>query len=133
MHQGTPIAECSKALCPRLLPVSYKCHVVRNRVEACDKVVIDLSFINIFPGISVSSTSNLNNWLVGNCSSIYDFFSFREGMSFVSVSELLNILKSSLIRLISSILRFKVQSRVPDPPGHPKMCIEWYKFENQND
>ena len=26
-----------------------------------------------------------------NYSSIYDFFSFREGMSFVSVAELLNI------------------------------------------
>ena len=33
--------------------------------------------------------------------------------------ELLNILESSLIRIISPILRFKVQSSVPGPPGAP--------------
>ena len=46
--------------------------------------------------------------------------------------ELLNILESSLIRIISPILRFKVQSRIPGPPGAPENSLKWYKFENQN-
>ena len=47
--------------------------------------------------------------------------------------ESLNILESSLIRMLNLVLRFKVQSRVPGPPGDPKKCLKWYKFENQND
>ena len=33
--------------------------------------------------------------------------------------DFLEILESSLIR-------------VPGTPGHPKKCLKWYKFENQN-
>ena len=47
--------------------------------------------------------------------------------------ELLNILEGSLIRMVSPILRFKVQSRVLGPPRDHKKCLKWYKFENQND
>ena len=47
--------------------------------------------------------------------------------------ELLNILESSLIRMLNLVLRFKVQSRVTGPPRDPKKCLKWYKFENQND
>ena len=47
--------------------------------------------------------------------------------------ELLNILESSLIRMLSLILRFKVQSRVPGPPRYHKKCLKWDKIENQND
>ena len=46
--------------------------------------------------------------------------------------ELLNILESSLIRMLILVWRFKVQSRVPGPPRDPKKCLKWYKFENQN-
>ena len=31
------------------------------------------------------------------------------------------------------ILSFKVQSRVPSPPGDPQNGLKGYKFENQND
>ena len=47
--------------------------------------------------------------------------------------ELLNILESSLIRMLNLVLRFKVQSRVTGPPRDPKKCLIWYKFENQSD
>ena len=47
--------------------------------------------------------------------------------------ELLNILESSLTRVLSPILSCKVQSRVLSPPGDPKKCLKWEKFENQND
>ena len=47
--------------------------------------------------------------------------------------ELLNILESSLIRMLNLVLRFKVQSRVTGPPRDHKKCLKWYKFENQND
>ena len=47
--------------------------------------------------------------------------------------ELLNILESSLIRMLNLVLRLKVQSRVTGPPRDPKKCLKWYKFENQND
>ena len=46
--------------------------------------------------------------------------------------ELLNILESSLIRMLNLGLRSKVQSRVIGPPRDPKKCLKWYKFENQN-
>ena len=38
-----------------------------------------------------------------------------------------------MIRMLSLILRFEVQSRVPGPPRDPKKYLKWYKFENQND
>ena len=47
--------------------------------------------------------------------------------------ELLNILESSLIRMLNLVLRFKVQSMVPGPLRDPKKCLKWHKFENQND
>ena len=47
--------------------------------------------------------------------------------------ELLNILESSLIRMLNLVLRFKVQSRVTGPPRDPKKFLKWYKFDNQND
>ena len=47
--------------------------------------------------------------------------------------ELLNILESSLTRVLSPILSYKVQSMVLSPPGDPKKCLKWLKFENQND
>ena len=47
--------------------------------------------------------------------------------------ELLNILDSSLIRMLNLVLRFRVQSRVPGPHGYPKKCLKWHKFGNQND
>ena len=47
--------------------------------------------------------------------------------------ELLNMLESSLIRILITILRFKVQSRLQGPRGDPQKCLKWYKFENQND
>ena len=47
--------------------------------------------------------------------------------------ELLNNLESSLTKILSPILSFRVQSRVPSPPGDPKKCLNWYKFENRND
>ena len=47
--------------------------------------------------------------------------------------ELLNILESSLTRVLSTILSCKVQSRVLSPPGDPKKCLKWQKCENQND
>ena len=45
--------------------------------------------------------------------------------------ELLNILESSLIRMLNLVLRFKVKNRVRGPPRDPKKCLKWYKFENQ--
>ena len=47
--------------------------------------------------------------------------------------ELLNILESSLTGMLSLIWRFTEQGRVPGPPRDPKKCLEWYKFENQNE
>ena len=47
--------------------------------------------------------------------------------------ELLNILESSLIRMLNLVLRFKLHSRVPGPPRDLKKCLKWYKFVNQND
>ena len=47
--------------------------------------------------------------------------------------ELLNILESSLIRMLNLVLRFKLQSRVPGTPRDLRKCLKWYKFENQND
>ena len=47
--------------------------------------------------------------------------------------ELLNILESSMIRMLNLVLRFKVKNRARGPPRDPKKCLKWYKFENQND
>ena len=61
------------------------------------------------------------------------FFSvatFFKGMLFSGV----NISEGSSIRILSPILRFKVQSRVPGPPRDPnKKVSKWYKFDKQND
>ena len=39
--------------------------------------------------------------------------------------ELLNILESSLTRVLSPILSCKVQSRVLSPPGDPEKGLKW--------
>ena len=55
---------------------------------------------------------------------------FSEGMSFIGVVEHFRKLIDLSFKFY---LRFKVQKRVPSPPGDPKKYLKCYKSENQND
>ena len=61
------------------------------------------------------------------------FFSvapFFEGMIFSGVVEHFRKFET---RVVKSNFELKAQSRVASPPGDPKKCLKWYKFENHNE